>query len=81
MSEDITHIAASGATIGAAIDHINARFDVGKTGYTIHDTGVVGLEAQDVVVGNKRTNNVTADGDLGRWAGDGAGRGLGESVG
>jgi hypothetical protein len=81
VSEDNRHIAASNATIGAAIDHINARVDVGKTGHTIHDIGVVGLEAQDVVVGNERTNNVTADGDLGRWTGDCAGRWFGESGG
>jgi hypothetical protein len=57
---------------------VNARFDVGET---IHDIGVVGLEAHDVVVGNKRTNDVTANGDFGSWAGDGAGRWLGDSVG
>jgi hypothetical protein len=77
MSEDNTHIAASDATI----DHVNAGFDVGETGYTIHDIGVVGLEAHDVIVGNERTNNVTTNGDFGSWAGDGASRWLGESVG
>jgi hypothetical protein len=81
MSEDNTHIAASDATIGTAIDHVNAGFNVGETGYTIHDIGVVGLEAHDVVVGNERTNDVTANGDFGSWAGDGAGRWLGKSVG
>jgi hypothetical protein len=77
MSEDNTHIAAGDATVGAAIDHVNTRFDVGETGYAIHDIGVVGLEAHDVIVGNEGTNDVTANGDFGSRAGDSAGRGLG----
>jgi hypothetical protein len=81
VSEDNTHIAASDATTGAAIDHVNAGFDVGETGYTICDIGAVGLEAHDVVVSEERTKDVTTNGDFGSWAGDGAGRWLGESVG
>ena len=81
VSEDDAHIAASDATIGTAVDHVNAGFNVGETGYTVHDIGVVGLEAHDVVVSNERTNDVTANGDFGSWAGDGAGRWLGKSVG
>jgi hypothetical protein len=80
-SEDNTHIAAGNATVGAAINHVNTRFDVGETGYTIHDIGVVGLEAHDVVVGNERTNDLTANGDFSSRAGDGASRGLGKATG
>jgi hypothetical protein len=81
LSEDNSHIAAGDATVGSAIDHVNTRFDVGETGYTIHDIGVVGLKAHDVVVGDERTDDVTANGDFGGQAGDGAGRGLGEAAG
>jgi hypothetical protein len=81
VPEDKAHIAAGNATTGTATDHVNAGVDMSEMGYTVHDIGVAGLEAHDVVVSEKRTNDVTTNGDLGSWAGNGAGRCLSEAVG